>query len=345
MRPIPFLAIALGTLLLAGCGGGGGSSTDTPVALAPTVTINSSNQNTVARATLDGGQALGTSQALDTSDRASAEAANATPALVRGSAIQMAVQRAVHAGFTPQRNAAILSAAKPAATTTQTYTCASGGNFSVSVNDADNNNALTAGDSLTITFNQCRESATESMNGAMVFTINSVAAATSTNTQFSATLAFQHVTVVVGQYTAGINGSVTVSANITSTTSQLTIAIGSDGLVATSAGGGYSDSITYDPGMQIAMSSSSTSSSVSLNGSFSATSLGGRVSVQTTAPIVQAAADLYPSSGQVIVTGVSGSKLRMTALSNTQLRLELDSNGDGTYENTATVAWGSLRPA
>src|SRR3954454_15046173 len=58
MRTITMLALALGTLLTAGCGGGGGGAgADAPAQPTATVAITSSNQGAVARATIDGSQA------------------------------------------------------------------------------------------------------------------------------------------------------------------------------------------------------------------------------------------------------------------------------------------------
>jgi hypothetical protein len=52
--------------------------------------------------------------------------------------------------------------------------------------------------------------------------------------------------------------------------------------------------------------------------------------------------DDYPSSGVMVITGAANSQLKLTALSNTQVRQELDANGDGTYESSTTVNWNTL---
>jgi hypothetical protein len=83
---------------------------------------------------------------------------------------------------------------------------------------------------------------------------------------------------------------------------------------------------------------------VTINGSFSATSIGGRVTVSTLQPIRQLATDPFPSSGQVLVTGANNSRLRITVISNTQVRLELDADGDGTFESNNVVTWSSILP-
>jgi len=50
--------------------------------------------------------------------------------------------------------------------------------------------------------------------------------------------------------------------------------------------------------------------------------------------------DQFPSSGQIIITGASGSKARLTATSNTQYTLEVDPDGDDIYEPPTTENWG-----
>ena len=49
--------------------------------------------------------------------------------------------------------------------------------------------------------------------------------------------------------------------------------------------------------------------------------------------------DQFPSSGQIIITGASGSKARQTAISNTQYSLEVDADGDDIYETVTTENW------
>jgi hypothetical protein len=44
----------------------------------------------------------------------------------------------------------------------------------------------------------------------------------------------------------------------------------------------------------------------------------------------------------ISVTGANKSSMRMTALSASQVKQELDADGDGTYEANITVAWNSL---
>jgi hypothetical protein len=74
--------------------------------------------------------------------------------------------------------------------------------------------------------------------------------------------------------------------------------------------------------------------------------LHGYVDVTTPQPLVVLTADTYPSSGELVVTGANNSGARLTALSATTFQIDVDEDGDGTYEITVgTFMWGTLDPA
>ena len=78
-------------------------------------------------------------------------------------------------------------------------------------------------------------------------------------------------------------------------------------------------------------------------GNMGSSALGSSIDLQTRTPFVQLQSEAYPHVGVLEATGTKGSKLVMTTLSNTQVQLDLDADGNGTYENTTTVAWNTLR--
>ena len=150
--------------------------------------------------------------------------------------------------------------------------------------------------------------------------------------------------VVEDGVTSTIAGNVTVAENDTALDTVTTLNVGSGGLTASTSSSGYNDSVSFASGFVILTdeATSGASTSVSLSGTMSAQSLGGSITISTPQALVQLSTDNYPSAGQVIVTGATGSAVRATVLDNTQVRVELDANGDGTYESTATVAWTTL---
>ena len=62
---------------------------------------------------------------------------------------------------------------------------------------------------------------------------------------------------------------------------------------------------------------------------------------QTTQPIVTLAGAAHPSSGAGKVTGANGTSVTVTVIS-TGVRLDVDTNGDGTIDATLTRMWAEL---
>jgi hypothetical protein len=80
-----------------------------------------------------------------------------------------------------------------------------------------------------------------------------------------------------------------------------------------------------------------------LTGKFLAASLGAKTIVATDPPVRDVWTEDAPQSGTVLVTGYQ-SKLRMTVLNTTTVRLELDANNDGAYESTLDIPWTEFLP-
>ncbi len=69
----------------------------------------------------------------------------------------------------------------------------------------------------------------------------------------------------------------------------------------------------------------------------------GYVDITTATPLAFGTlGQLYPDSGQLVLTGAASSRIRATALSATQARLELDQDGNGAYEIDARLKWVDL---
>lgn len=72
-------------------------------------------------------------------------------------------------------------------------------------------------------------------------------------------------------------------------------------------------------------------------------SVHGFVDVVTVAPLVFGNIDqLFPESGQLILTGAANARIRVTALSAVLVKVELDLDGDSAYELSATLKWTEL---
>jgi uncharacterized repeat protein (TIGR01451 family) len=69
----------------------------------------------------------------------------------------------------------------------------------------------------------------------------------------------------------------------------------------------------------------------------------GFVDIATNAPLFFGTFNqLFPDSGQMLLTGDANRTIRVTALNSTLVQLQLDTNGDGTVDNTAGMKWTDL---
>jgi hypothetical protein len=66
------------------------------------------------------------------------------------------------------------------------------------------------------------------------------------------------------------------------------------------------------------------------------------VSFSTPTTLIRRGTDVYPYTGVLQIGGANNSALRLTVISNSQVREDLDANGDGTYESTTAVNWNTL---
>jgi hypothetical protein len=326
-----YFSALLSTFALVACGGGGGS-TATPVT--PTAVLNSSNQNYAAQDTasasfmpLMGAQTLTGAQTKDES---------VLFAFARNQMTKLP---------------AYLTAVKAASTLTgavqsQTVFCTLGGTLTLSGSDADNNNVVSVGDSVTISGNNCVEPE-GTLNGDLSFAINSVSGNFGSNSYGAGmTMTFSNFTVSSAQFAASANGSLTLSINVTGvnifsagvSTPSLTVSGTYSGVTRTRTLADYSATMTQAPDVTYGYVTSTT-----VSGSLTSSALSSqRIAFATPTPFVTRSTDSYPSTGVLVISGASNTKLKLTALSNTQVLQELDANGDGTYESNTTVNWNTL---
>jgi len=80
---------------------------------------------------------------------------------------------------------------------------------------------------------------------------------------------------------------------------------------------------------------------------YSSSKIGGSIDVSTVTPCVTDSARNFPSTGGLSLTGSGGSKVQVTingdeTLATPQLKIELDADGDGTFETTLDRNWADL---
>ena len=319
--------------MLAACGGDGGSTaSSSPQGLH----ITSDNQQGVARASVAGGLSVAN---IETATNAGGAAAQPTDVAGRTHTLSVVLQRALAAGV---KSRVAGASQHPAATHGASVACGVSGSVTTTFDDADNNNALSTGDILSVQFDQCKDSATSLFNGKAILSLTSVPSAS----QIGANAEFQNVTSVEGGLTSTLQGSVAVSEIDTDTDSTTTLTFVAQ-MAITLASASYNDQLLIDGGTHIVVDQqiAAARTSVSFDGVLHAQSLtvAAAVTLQTVSPLVQLDADAYPSSGVIKARGAQGALL-MTVLNASTVQLQLDANDDGSYESTQTVAWSALVP-
>ena len=326
------LTMALSTSFLAACGGGG-SETAIPAPV-PTAALNSTNQNLAAQEAsstaflpLIGAQTLTGAQTTD--ERVLFKIARAQ------------LDKLPTYLADAQSNNALIGAVQ-----SQTYQCTSGGSMTVSVSDADNNNVVSAGDSVTIIGNNCVESG-ETITGSLGLVIDRLSGVyESTSYSAGITMTFNGLSVANSQYSISMNGSLSLTAvangvhslSQTLSTPSLTVSATYAGVLRSRTLTTYRATATRSPNVTYGYLDSYT-----VSGAVTSSSLPGQtITFNTPTPMVARPIDDYPSRGVMVITGGANSQLKLTALSNTQVRQDLDANGDGAYESSTTVNWNTL---
>ena len=321
-------------------GGGGGSTTTTPVAstggtspATPTAVLNSSNQTVAAQ------------DAASTAFMPMLGAQTLTGAQTTDESVLFSIAREQMAKLPTYMADAKANSALTGAVQSPTTACPSGGTLTVSVNDADNNGVLSAGDSMTLVSNSCVLSS-GTVTGSLGFVIDNLSGTLgSSNYSAGITLTFGSFSVSSSLFSGSINGSLSLAATANGVNSlSETISTPSLTVAGTYGGVTRSRSLTnYSATASRVPTANAYQTSYSINATLTSTGLSSQaISVATTTPFVRQSTDVYPSSGVMLLTDSSSAKLKLTALSNTQVKEELDANGDGLYESNTTVNWTSL---
>ena len=310
-------ALALAALVAA-CGGGGGGGLPEPTI---NLTINVNNQDEVARAS------FGSSVSAAVGGFAPGSA---------GSSTSLAVKRA--------QAAAVLAARKRIAADVSDVFCDNWntpGDVGVA-DEVDTDTAplgqLNVGDGARVTFTNCL-SAGSKANGVMTLTITEL---NSSRLSFAiATSNFSVLDTSTG-YTASLDGGFSLSLSGDDTAFTTRMSIGNE-LVLTADVGPLSDTVTLLRGYvtQATYTPDDFTTRSTTEGFVDSMAAGGTFRISTVQALQQLDEDDYPSSGQLLVQGVN-SRLRATVLSARDVLLEVDENGDGTYDRSATVTWASL---
>jgi len=306
-----------------GCGGGGGGGGG-PAGLTPPpstpVGVTATNATQVSATALKpavgGGGALGTAAGLETTAAPQARPVTRTLlAVARDAKTQLSASHSV------------VGAAA------QTTPCAVSGSITADVS-AD-------GTSATITFNACSDVAGETINGSESATGLSIA---QDGSHFSGNFTLDLTFTATGFAPLRVVGSFSINETCNTMTHDCT-----SSFTGTSLGSQQGNQTWFITNFTItdALVSSTQITTTTANYTVSSTALNGSVAVITSTPLQMVAGAQHPFTGVVVATGSNNSKARVTVLGSNptapgQVQIEVDANGDGTYESSTLYSWSAL---
>jgi hypothetical protein len=221
--------------------------------------------------------------------------------------------------------------------------CAGGGTISVSTTTAVSDR-ISNGDSMSITANNCTmEGGT--FNGKIDYKFADLFGTIGSATAWRATLTlkFTGFSLRSGSSTFSANGDMTIVVNQTNSTNIVTSIRGEslEMKVTESGTTTVNQKLTkYDVKASEQSSSSSLEADYTISGS--SAKLGTtHFTVDTLTPFVSTNS-IYPSTGTAKITALDRSSATFTALNSTNVKIELDRNGDGTTDETINTTWAEI---
>jgi len=351
---------AMAVAVLAAACGGGGDGGDVGPQLPTYVQISAANQDMVARASFASVMPFTSVPVLATSPSpglaTKALAGDSSAGGGHGGLTRLAL-RSIKPGY-GQATPVPAGMARPLAQAQQTFPCVVSGTYTVIADDKDNTGSITAGDIVSISFNQCDDDLGSIVNGGMGMTIGTYSA-TEIAEDLTGSMTFQSLTMADQGESSSLNGSVSFHINATMTASGLDMlgsyTVAGGGLTVARQGGmtGLSDTFSYRAGYTVSdRDFSSTVQGVpsweviTANGDFGSQALGGDLSLTTAPPFrsvyTDPEGDIFPTEGQLIATGRDNTKLGLTATQTVQVRMDMCDDGDNTWEASKMVNWDWL---
>jgi hypothetical protein len=325
---------------LVGCGGDSDDDGDDSAEPSTvTLDLNAGNSDTVAHATGAGLMAFGSTvlMPLDAgADRATALASTGT-----GSWLPPRVVDSLLRALLGATNA---DKARPLAVIDLgTTPCSVAGTGTMSFDDTDNDGLLDVGEVFTFVFNNCQDNAASVTNGSMSGTITRI---NDSETAFDARLALVELAQrsVDNRHSLTLNGNVLLGYRALSETEEqmkLSVDGAMTALVLTHLP--HDDTVTLQSGFaQDTIYDYNLGRSTStMKGVMESAKVDGSFAVSTLTPIELFDTDAYPRVGTVEMRGRTGI-MNLRALSSGQVQIDLDANGDGTFESSTPQTWDWL---
>lgn len=199
---------------------------------------------------------------------------------------------------------------------------------------------LTTGDTINVDAVDCDDGLGEVINGRMEMTV-----VTYTSDPVLGLLLLEmdvmliDFEVVTATDTILSNGDSLVSMDMTGNP-LIAVGIGGNSMTVTSNAG--TDVMTnFDTSQTVDASVQPEPYTLSSFGTVDSSQLTGIISF-TTPVTFQGAGAGYPFAGELLITGADGGTIRLIALDATNVRIETDTNGDGTVDDTEDTTWDDV---
>ncbi len=330
--PAVVLAASLG---LAACGGGGGAS-GVPSLPAPPdsalLGVSANNYQEVGRAAVSSAFYLGETGGTLTGGQGGG-------ARLLGHVADVARRTVLEARGQAARSAPL--------DLRQTFSCSQGGSLVLSISDANGNGNVDVGDAVDMEARACKEDDTL-LQGRIGLSMKALTGVFYGNS-FSATLGMTLTAFSTTRGNNTVQGDGSLELSLTQSpagVSEVTLATPRLALSGTLDGQPFSTTLT-DVKLSLRIepqSNGGEKSSLSYSGGLASSRFGDQqVLITTRLPLEAAGSDANPSNGQLMVKGRGNSTLRITPVSASQARLEVDADGDGVYETQVLKTWAELR--
>jgi len=340
------------TSFLAACGGGGGDSGSAPIQptpTLPTLAITTANRDLVSHDAAAGVMSLSATASIPLG---AASIGSGTTVQRSGTASSWSgrIAASMLDHFRPAMPAAGRQHAL-ATTPPMTEPCVVSGTTTTTVDDHDNSGDLSIGDIGTVVFNNCRDTATETINGTTTLVFSGV-----DQTYLGAHVTASKMSTVTAGHSLTIDSSMLMeisTPNAVLTTVRTTAEGPVQATISTHVP--FSDTVTLQDGFVIeekidvsiapplGAGTTPGQTLTTLSGRMHSASANGTFDVATVAgvPITRYHAEDYPRAGTLRVTGASG-VLVLTTISASSVVLDLDWNDDGRVETSEAKTWDWL---
>jgi len=222
------------------------------------------------------------------------------------------------------------------------------GSVAIVWDDANDNNLLSGGESLQLTFNNCHDAmAGITLNGRTTLRVNSITGDPQNDAadwSVSVTLTDENASYedADGKFTFNGSMTMTVTNNATASTQLLKLE-GTSYTVTSNSDVASLTNFMFSTLLNLALGTYEIDADYTLADS----QLGGVITVVTN-PVFSGVYDVgldvveNPTAGKMTITGAGGSAVTIEPYDDLNALVSLDANGDGTFENTWQVAWLNL---